>query len=249
VLCALLLASSAARAQRARHRFEPTDLRLVDQGTSEIDVQAGVVTGDELSRVYAPDFEASLGISSHAEIEVDGAFGLDDYKTPHFADNTLIALRVAVLDLRDAAASSGGWSAGFQGGPRLPSLPGARGLGFEALAIAGRSAGRVHIFAQGGTLIDSAMPDDAGRLVRPVGLEGGLDLDLDLDDVETWSLKAELGGVKFLSPDRSQLHATVGPSLWVTSTLEASAVAVVGILPGGDRLGLLLGAAAHFRAF
>jgi hypothetical protein len=242
-------AGAQAAAKRARHRFEPTDLRLLEGGAAEIDVQAGVIAGDQVSRAYAPDFEASVGLSRYAELEVDGAFGLDHYTDPQFVDNTLVALRVAVVDVRDSPDSRARWSLGFQAGPRLPSLIGAHGIGLEALAIAGRSGGRVHVFAQAGVLVDPAMSTDGARAVRPFGVEGGLDLDLDLDESETWSLKAELGGVQFVSQDPSQLHATVGPAVAVASWLELSAVGVVGLLPGGDRVGLLLGAASRFVAF
>src|SRR5207253_3187802 len=98
------------------------------------------------------------------------------------------------------------WAAGVQAGPRLPTALGARGLGVETLAIAGRTAGRLHLFVQGGTLLDPFQSAPGVRAARPFGIEAGVDLDLDLDDAGRWSLKAELGGVKFFSPDRSQLH-------------------------------------------
>ncbi len=241
--------SPAAAGSRARRRFEPTDLRLLEEGSAEIDVQGGIALGDQGTRAYAPDFEASVGISNYAEIEVDGAFGFENLTEPQFVDETLVALRLAVVDWPATSTSPARWSAGIQAGPRLPTLKGARGLGLEALVIAGRSGGRLHIFAQAGALVDSATPNDSGNLVRPVGVECGLDVDIDLDESESWSLKGELGGVKFLSADASQLQMTVGPAVSVASWLELSAVGIVGILPGGDRLGFLLGATSHFGLF
>ncbi|MDB4933950.1 MAG: hypothetical protein JWP87_922 [Labilithrix sp.] len=239
-----------ANAQRTRRRFEPTDLRLQPAGVAELDLQAGVVTGEDGQRAFVPDFEASLGITPHVELEVDGAFGLDRLVTPELLDNTLVALRLAVIDEPDAPESSSKWSGGVQAGPRLPTLPSTHGMGFEALAIAGRSTERIHVFVQAGTLVDPAEPVRGRRsLVRPFGIEAGLDLDLDLDDRDVWSVTGELGGIHYLSPQRDQLHAAFGPSAQVSSSLELSLVGLVGILPGGDRLGLLLGANSRFRMF
>jgi hypothetical protein len=244
----LAVTTSDAAAQRARRRFEPTDLNLQHAGTVEIDTQVGVIRGEDGTRTYLPDFEASIGISSQLELEVDGAFGLAGAK-PQFLDNTLLAMRLAVLDVRDSPTSTSAWAAGVQAGPRLPTALGTRGLGVEALAIAGRTAGRLHLFVQGGTLLDPFQAAPGARASRPFGVEGGLDLDLDLDDKGAWSLKGELGGVKFFSADRSQLHLTAGPALWVVPWLELSVVGVLGFLPGGDHYGGLLGAATRFSAF
>jgi hypothetical protein len=245
---AVIACSFEASAQHVRRRFEPTDINLQPAGVAEIDLQGGLVRGDDGTRAFAPDFEATIGISPQAELDIDGAFGFD-HGTFEPLDNTLVALRVGVLDARDTPTSESAWAAGVQAGPRLPTLPGARGLGMEALAIVGRTDGPMHLFFQVGTLLDPFQPNGSGPPVRPFGIEGGVDLDLDLDAREAWSLKAELGGVKFFSPHDSQLHATAGPAIHATKSLELSLVALVGLLPGGDRYGLLLGATSRFRAF
>jgi hypothetical protein len=245
---AVIACSFEASAQHVRRRFEPTDINLQPAGVAEIDLQGGLVRGDDGTRAFAPDFEATIGISPQAELDIDGAFGFD-HGTFEPLDNTLVALRVGVLDVRDTPTSESAWAAGIQAGPRLPTLPGARGLGMEALAIVGRTDGPMHLFFQVGTLLDPFQPNGSGPPVRPFGIEGGVDLDLDLDAREAWSLKAELGGVKFFSPHDSQLHATAGPAIHATKSLELSLVALVGLLPGGDRYGLLLGATSRFRAF
>ena len=92
------------------------------------------------------------------------------------------------------------------------------------------------------------MPGRTG-LVRPVGIEGGISLDLDLDEAGVWSITGELGAIKYLSPQLDQLHIAGGPQLKVTPWLDVSLVGLVGVLPGGDRLGLLLGGDARFKAF
>lgn len=76
-----------------------------------------------------------------------------------------------------------------------------------------------------------------------------LDLDLDLDDHNAWSLKAEIGAVRFFSIDRDQLHLTAGPAVNVVPSLELSLVGIVGVLSGGDRIGALFGATTHFKVF
>lgn len=246
----LLTAVQPAAAQRPRRRFEPTDLRLQPAGVAEVDWQGGVVTGEDGQRAFLPDFEASLGISSHVELELDGTFGLDQLSKPVFLDNTLLAVRIGVVDEPDAPGSTSSWSAGIQAGPRLPTLPQTHGLGLEALAIVGRTTGGMHLFAQFGSLIDPS-ESVAGyrRPVHPFGIEGGLDLDLDLDQHDTWSLSAELGGIKYFSPHRDQIHVATGPALRVSKWLELSVVGLVGLLSGGDRLGAFLGANTRFSVF
>jgi hypothetical protein len=241
--------ASAARAE-GRRRFEPTDLRLQPAGVAEIDLQGGPVTGEDGSRAFVPDFETSIGIGSHIELEIDGTFGLDPDSKPIFLDNTLVAVRVAMFDEADEPASKSAWSGGIQAGPRLPTLPGRRLLGFEGLAIVGRSTGRMHVFFQAGSIVDPLEPvPGRTRLGRPFGLEGGVNFDLDLDEEGVWSVTGELGAIKYLSPQLDQLHIAGGPQLKVTPWLDISLVGLVGLLPGGDRLGLLLGADTRFKVF
>lgn len=242
-------AARPAAGQRPRHEFEPTDLRLQPAGTVELDLQGGLVTGEDGRRVFAPDFETSIGIADHAQLEIDGTFGLDEDSRAVALDNTLVGLRLGILDLHDSPTSTSAWSAGIQAGPRLPTYPGARGLGFEALAIGGRSAGRLHLYGQIGALVDCLQSSPGVAAYRPTSLESGIDLDLDLDDHDEWSLKGELGYVKYFSIDRDQLHATAGPAVRVAPWLEVSVVGVVGFLAGGDRAGVLLGATTRFKAF
>ncbi|MDB4946270.1 MAG: hypothetical protein JWP97_5804 [Labilithrix sp.] len=245
-----LVGERTASAQHARPRFEPTDLDLHSKGAAEIDLQAGVMKGDHYARAFAPDFELSVGIASHAELEIDGTFGFEHFATPQFLDNTLIALRIGLVDFHDKPGTENAWAAGLQVGPRLPTLAGARGVGLEALGIVGRSQGKMHLFAQGGVLVDSTQRDESGSLEpRPEAIEGGLDLDLDLGETDTWSLKAELAGALYVSADDPQLQATLGPAYKVSDALELSAIGFAGFLKGGDRLGLLLGVATRFRAF
>ncbi len=246
----VLGSSAAARAAQGRRRFEPTDLRLQPAGVAELDLQAGPASGEDGQRLFAPDFETSLGIGSHIAIEIDGTFGLDDYTTPTFLDNTLVGVRVEVLDEPDGDDATSAWSAGFQAGPRLPTLPDRTRLGFEELLIVGRTTGRMHVFFQAGTIVDPLEPvPGRAHKVRPVGIEGGIAADLDLDEKGTWSLTGELGGVKYLSPQRDQLHVAGGPQLQVTPWLDVSLVGLVGVLSGGDRLGLFLGADTRFEVF
>jgi hypothetical protein len=249
-LALLFLTSSFPAGAQGRRRFEPTDLRLQPAGNAEVDLQGGPVTGEDGTRAFVPDFETSLGIGTHAELELDGTFGLDGFLDPVFLDNTLLAMRVAMFDQPDEPGSLSAWSGGIQAGARLPTLPGRHGLGFEGLAILGRSAGKMHVFFQGGTILDPFEPvPGVARLGRPFGIEGGVNLDLDLGERDVWSLTGEIGAIKYLSPQRDQLHLAAGPQRRITSWLEVSLVGLVGLLPGGDRLGLFLGADTTFKAF
>ena len=246
----MLGSTVTARAAQGRRRFEPTDLRLQPAGVAELDLQVGPASGEDGKRLFVPDFETSIGIGSHIELEIDGTFGLDDYTTPIFLDNTLVAVRVGVLDAPDSPDSKSAWSAGFQAGPRLPSLPDRARIGFEELLIVGRTTGRMHVFFQAGTIVDPLEPvPGRARPVRPVGVEGGIAADLDLDEKGVWSLTGELGGIKYLSPQLDQFHVAGGPQLQVTPWLDVSIVGLLGVLSGGDRLGIFLGADTRFKVF
>jgi hypothetical protein len=247
VVVAIAALAPDAGAQRTRRRFEPTDLNLTAKGVAEIDVQGGYVVSEPENHVIAPDVEASLGIAQNAEIEIDTSYGLERGK-PMFLDQTWASLRLGVYDVPGKEDGEAAWAAGVQAGPKLPTGPDSRGLGFESIAIGGRNVGRVHLFLQAGMLLD---PEDLTlpNRTRPFGVEGGGDLDLDLDDVDRWSIHAELGGVRFFSPHPDQIHATAGAALRVVPSLEVSAVALVGLLPGSDRFGILLGVAPRFRLF
>jgi hypothetical protein len=244
-----LVTEGAAHAQ-GRRRFEPTDLRLQKPGVAEIDLQGGPVAGEDGNRAFVPDFETSLGLGPHFELEVDGTFGFDDVAKPVFLDNTLVALRIAMFDEPDAPDSTSAWSGGVQAGLRLPTLPQRRELGFEALAIVGRSTGKMHVFGQAGTIVDPLEPvPGRSTLVRPVGIEAGINMDLDLGSRDVWGLTAEVGLIKYLSPQLDQLHFAGGPLFKITPWLGLSLLGLVGVLKGGDRLGLLLGLDTRFRVF
>ncbi len=237
-----------AAAQRSRPRFEPDDLDLHANGEAEIDLQVGPMKGDDYVRGFAPDFELSLGIATNAQLEIDGTFGIDHDGATAFLDNTLAALRVGVVDVHDQPKSKNAWAGGVQVGTRLPTLPGARGIGVEALTIVGRTQGKLHLFLESGLLVDCAQLGDAGtRTVRPTAIELGVDVDVDLDDRDVWSVKGELGGARFFTPDDPQIHLVAGPALKITPEVELSAVALLGFLKGSDRLGVLLGASTRFK--
>ena len=246
----VVLTGRAAAAQRSRPRFEPTDLDLRESGDAEIDLQFGPMKGDDYLRGFAPDFDVSIGLTANAELELNGTFGVGQHGAAEVLDNTLLALRVGIVDAHDAPKSPNAWAAGVQVGTRLPTLPGARGIGVEALTIVGRTQGKVHLFLQSGLLVDCAQVDDGGtRGARPTAIEVGVDLDVDLDDRDVWSAKAQLGGARFFSPDDPQLHLVAGPAVKITPSVELSAIALLGFLKGSDRLGLLVGASTRFKTF
>jgi hypothetical protein len=262
--CALLfsLESGSAYAQSIRRRFEPTDLKMKRVGTAEIDIQIGFVQGALGHRIVAPDIEASLGLTSFAQLQIDTSFGFDDGTNDDFAgvaprtaptkafqflENTWAALKLGIVDRIDPVTKRG-WVFGVQAGPKLATTSWSRGTGLEALAIVGRSGGSLHLFAQGGVLLDPYFLDATGSRFRPFAVEGGLDLDLDLDSVDKWSFRAELGGAHFFAPKFDQIHLTAGISYRIVRWLELSAIGIAGLGPG-DRLGGLLGATPRFDLF
>jgi hypothetical protein len=77
-------------------------------------------------------------------------------------------------------------------------------------------------------LLEPFVDTAQGRL-RPFSIEGGIDLDINLDDHDMWSFRGELGGAHFFEPALDLLHATAGASCNVTPALELSAIALVGL--------------------
>jgi hypothetical protein len=123
---------------------------------------------------------------------------------------------------------------------------GSSGVGAEALLLIARVIGKTHLVLNSGAFIDPRPAPDSGR---PIGIELGLDLDRDLDAQGTFSLTAELSGVKFVSSDPRQLLATAGITWSVTESLDLSLVGLVGFFEGSDRYGALLGLSPKIHLF
>lgn len=105
-----------------------------------------------------------------------------------------MSAKIGLLDVADGARSS--WALGVQLGPRLGAAPGARGVGFEGLFLVARQRGRLHTVLTTGLLVNPAI----GDAYRPIALEAGIDLTVDLDRAGVWSL---VGDAAFVYSSRS----------------------------------------------
>jgi hypothetical protein len=229
-LVCIALLGLGATAHAAKHpRFEPTDLELEEPGTAEIDLQLGVVRGQDLWRVVMPDFELDLGLLSKVELDLDGAYAIED-GSHQLPDNLWPSVKVGLAD----------WI-GVQAGPKIPIAPDSHGVGVEGLALVSHTAGRVHAVLDVGGLVDPR----TGTSPRPVGLEAGVDLEIELVP-DTWSALFELGGVHYRSADADQLAVTGGVQYSPSSWLDLSLVALVGLASGSDRFGLMFGVSPKF---
>jgi len=243
VVIALANIWGSAVVQAARHpRFEPTDLEFADSGTLGFDLQVGLVRGPDASRIVVPDFELNVGLLSWLELDVDGALGIEGHRPgPAFfdhasRDNLWLSAKLGLWDSRDPVTHHA-WAFGIQAGPKIPIATDTEGLGFEALMLFGRAQGSQHLVAQVGALVDPFV----GATPRPWGIEGGVDLEVLLDGRERWSLLGEIGAIVYGSSDDSQLVATAGIQYSATPMFDVSLVALIGVLEGSDRYGLLLG--------
>jgi hypothetical protein len=244
-----VLLASAARPAAARQRplFEPTDLEMERPGVVEIDLQLGDVRGESSWRLVVPDFELDIGLMPNLELDVDCAYAIEGPGDGQFSfdhpapDDLWIAAKLGLYDWREDGRS-GAWAIGLQLGPKLPVANDARGIGYEALVLGGRTWGETHLVFNLGALVDPGATPSSGR---PAGVEGGADVNLRLG-ASSWSLTGELGGVHFVSPDADQLHATAGLTFGPSEQLQVSIVALVGFLRGGDRGGVLLGVSPKF---
>lgn len=244
----VVLAPESARAAGPRPLFEPTDLELEKPGIVDVDVQVGAIRSDGPWRTVVPDVEVDFGLARNVELDVDATYAIEGPPSGTFAwthpapDNIWFAAKLGLFDAHDVANGTA-WAMGVQIGPKFPFAPDARGMGYEGLLLLGRTLHRAHLVLNAGGLVDPGAEVSAGR---PTGVEGGLDLDLDLDALDTFSLVGELGGVRFVSSDPDQLHATLGILYSPSEYLDISLIGLVGFLPGNDRFGTLLGVSPKF---
>jgi hypothetical protein len=240
VVVAGVLAGGDAEARR--RFFEPTDLEMENPGTLEVDLQFGILRGDAPWRVALPDVELDIGLAPGAEIDIDGAYSIEDFDDgalsfDHAPDDLWVAAKLELYDAVDEVTHAG-WALGTQLGPKLPTARDARGVGYEGLVLLGRHWGSGnHLVLNMGGLVD---PGAAVASRRPVGVEGGVDLSVALGGTNL-SVSGELGGVRYFSAEPHQLHATAGITWASTSMLDISLIGLVGLLRGGDRAGVLLG--------
>src|SRR4051812_30429427 len=214
LVCAALLVPLSASARPLRPRFEPDDMELEKPGVVEVDVQAGFVQSRGPYRVVVPDVEVDIGVFRNLEIDLDWTYALEQPFDHSAGDNVWLSGKVGLLDVHDGAQMS--WAVGVQLGPRFGAAPGARGIGFEALAMVARERRRLHIVLTSGILVDPALND----VYRPVALEAGVDVTLDLDRRAKWSLVGDVSAVYFLSIDPHQIALSAGatwtPRPWLS---------------------------------
>lgn len=242
VALALELISFDTSAGHTRPHFEPTDLELEDPGVTELDVQVGPTRGnrDTGNRLLVPDFEFDLGLLSNVELDLDGAFSINRYDRPTRSvsgDPLWPAMKLGLYDSRDDS-SPRAVAVGLQLGPRIATI-GARGVGYEALGLAGFTDHGRQVVLNAGGIID---PGDQITRGQAKSVVGGVDISVDLDSASTWSLLGEIAGAHYVSSDPDEFSTTVGIQWSVTPSLDLSTVVLAGFLPGGDRAALFFGA-------
>ena len=242
MLGVLLVVSDAGAQQTVRRRFDPEDLKLEEPGVVHADLAFGVVRGETAGRWLVPDFDVDVGLAPNVELGVDGAWAIEGtpqrlYALDHPApDNLWLSSKVGLWEARDAVRKTV-WAFGAQLGPRVPVAPGAQGTGFETLALLGRGVGPMHLVFNLGGLAECGAEVSRGR---PVAVLSGVDASFDLDAKGKFALAADLGGVFFVTGERSQLSSTAGLVWSVTSWLDIGVSALTGFLAGGDRYGAIV---------
>jgi hypothetical protein len=242
-------APRVAHARNLRPLFEPTDLEMEQTGVVEIDVQVGAIRGQGPWRVVMPDFELDVGVLSWLELDLDGAYAIEGptsgpFSFDHSAPDSLWpCLKLALPASHDSEVARA-LSVGMQLGPKVPIAAGSHGIGFEGLVLVGYALGPLNTVLNLGGFADPAPDAAAGR---PIGLEGGVDLELQLGSSNRYSLTGELSGVRFVTDDPHQLLATAGFKWAATQMLDLSIIGLWGFLAGSDRYGVLLGISPKVR--
>lgn len=239
-ICGVLL-TGPAFAKATRRFFQPTDSQLEEPGTAQLDLQLDYVRGHDGYRIAVPDFELDVGLCSTVELDVDGAFVLEDTAGESRSlnhvnpDNTWVAGKFLITD--DIAVPwCDGLDVAAQLGPKLPTASDTHGVGAEGLALANLKCGPTQITFNAGALGDPPVEGSG----RPIGFEGGADISYDLVE-KTLKLQGTIGAVHFFSADPDQLTVMAGVAWNLEPWLEVSAMGLVGGLAGGDRYGIVLG--------
>lgn len=242
VAVASLVAASAVEARPLRPRFEPTDLELEVPGTLEVDVQVGYVDATPTSRVVLPDFELDLGLTKRFELDLDGEYSLYLGAIDGSHPETLwLSGKVGLFDV--VLPSKLTLAGGVQVGPRIAGLRAIGGVGVDGLVLFGLTYGRVQLAGNVGGYWDPTHAQNDGTRKRPRGVQLGGSVDVDLTRDRRWSFHVEVGATVSLAVDPNQLVLAAGIVLAPTRSLEVSLLGLVGLLPGSDRAGALLGAA------
>jgi hypothetical protein len=248
---ALALGSGAAAAEHVAHRFEPTDMDMQPPGVLQFDLQTGLVKGQHAVRLVVPDLEINFGLAHNVELDLDGAVGVEGPKDGSFhldhatLDNLWLSSKLGLFSWHDDARKSS-WALGVQLGPKVPLAEGVRGAGFESVLLLGRNLRRVHLVLNAGGLVDPGI--EVSRK-RPIGTEAGIDLNLDLNDEDTFSILGEVGGILYFTGDPNQAAATLGLQWSPSELLDLSIIGLVGFASGSDRYGVMLGASPKVRLF
>jgi len=226
-----------------RPLFEPTDLEMEEGGVIELDLQLGGIRSRGPWRVVIPDFELDVGLLPYLELDINGGYAIEGPATGPFAfdhavpDSLWPSLKLGILDWHDHAARRG-FALGVQLGPKLPVASGSHGIGCEGLLLLGHMRGPLRMALNLGAFADPAPDAVSGR---PLGIEGGLDVEIVLDQATRYALLGEISGVRFLSDDPHQLLATAGFKWAATPWLDLSLIGLWGFIAGSDRYGVLLG--------
>jgi hypothetical protein len=249
-LMAATVAVPAGVSARPRHRFEPTDLEWEATGVFELDIELGAVRSPNAGRLLVPDFELDIGILDNVEFDIDGSYALESSSGAFTFDHAVVgslwpSLKIGVWDDHDYETQRA-QAFGIQFGPRIPLASGAHGLGGEALVVWGGSRRGLTVALNFGGFVEPP-PDAVSQYF--LGLEGGVDLELALDQHDRLQLLGELAGAYFFTSDPSQLHTTAGLNWTVNANLNLSVVGLFGFLPGDDRYGILFGFEPKLRLF
>ena len=250
-LMAATIALPAGVSARPRPRFEPTDLEWEETGVAEVDLEFGAIRSPGPWRFVIPDFELDFGIHHNVELDLDGAYAIEGPDSGAFAfdhavpDSLWPSLKIGIWDDHDYETHHA-QAIGIQIGPKLPVAHLSHGIGAEGLLMVGGSLQGVNAVLNLGGFIE---PAQDGVTYRQIGVETGVDLQVQLDAQNRFQWTGELATAYFISPDPNQLHATTGITWSASPNLDLSVVGVFGFLAGDDRYGILFGIEPKLRMF
>jgi hypothetical protein len=178
------------------------------------------------------------------ELNIDGAFAMDHFDKSGRSwegDALWTGVKLGLFDFKETPETPG-FAIGTQIGPRFATI-GAKGVGYGALALVGYSSSRMHVTGNAGAVLDPGP-----RILRSQSqsLVGGVDFDLDLDKKGTWSAVGSVAAAVYRTHEPTELTVAVGTELEASEHWTLSFLALGGLLPGEDRLGLLFGATPKF---
>ena len=235
---AVLLVALPCQAKRRSLHFFPKDLDMELPGDLEVTALTGWLRTGARDVLVVPDLEIDFGLARRVEIGCDFQAAVDaQTKVWAPTDHLWLSLKHIVADGRTARHAL---AFGFQHGPRVATMVGTHGAGYQAVGLWSLRAPDWQVVASTGAYLD---PRDDALGHRPWALIAGMDVDWDFND--EWTFAPSLSAS--WTPGGTVQWVVAADLQWQFDNWLLSAGALGGAGDDGKSLGLRLGVAPRWQ--